>query len=630
MPAPIPDPAKQAAILALPAPVPPGTFEIGLVLGGTVSAGAYTAGALDLLVQALDNFQTACGAAPPHQVKLQLAAGSSGGAVCAAILGISLNRPFVHAVGTQAALTQPGGGPGNNMLWDIWVNQLSFVPMLDTTDLQAAIQDPPPPPDPKAPAAQHVPALLNGAVIDNAVKIVVDYANQAGPFITRPWAAAPFRIATTVCNLRGMPFAISLTPSIGIFTGSGYVEHDDFAWFAIPNAPDGGDGAIATVLAREFWLSRTPAGIAVGYQILGDFARASGSMPIGLPARPLSRPAEHYIYRPAARVDDNGNVLVDWPQPDWTELADVLAGGPYSFTGVDGGTLNNNPVQIAHDALTGVGQHNPPAPQAANRALLLIDPLTDQPTAVAPVGLSAVAAAMGVVNTFIGGARYLTSDLALFQNADVFSRFQLVPSRTDFTGNGVAGDQAPTDAHGNPLVGEGALAGSDFSALLGWCAPEYRVHDFLLGRMNMATYLRRELTLCASNPLFDGWMANPALVNQYAITKNGDRAPTPVSADRTSYYLPIIPLPDDNFGVFLPAWPTNAFDPATLKAPIAARVQAVLAKLREDNLPGTLGWLAQFVALDGISDAITNYLITALTKVMTTRKLYTPPAAADA
>ena len=33
--------------------VPDGTFELGLVLGGTVSAGAYTAGALDFLIEAL-------------------------------------------------------------------------------------------------------------------------------------------------------------------------------------------------------------------------------------------------------------------------------------------------------------------------------------------------------------------------------------------------------------------------------------------------------------------------------------------------------------------------------------------------------------------------------------------------
>ncbi len=35
---------------------PPNTFELALVLGGTVSAGAYTAGALDFLIEALDSW----------------------------------------------------------------------------------------------------------------------------------------------------------------------------------------------------------------------------------------------------------------------------------------------------------------------------------------------------------------------------------------------------------------------------------------------------------------------------------------------------------------------------------------------------------------------------------------------
>ena len=39
--------------------VPDGTFEFALVLGGTVSAGAYTAGAVDFLIEALDCFTAA-------------------------------------------------------------------------------------------------------------------------------------------------------------------------------------------------------------------------------------------------------------------------------------------------------------------------------------------------------------------------------------------------------------------------------------------------------------------------------------------------------------------------------------------------------------------------------------------
>jgi hypothetical protein len=35
-------------------PPGPNTFELAFVLGGTVSAGAYTAGAVDFLIEALD------------------------------------------------------------------------------------------------------------------------------------------------------------------------------------------------------------------------------------------------------------------------------------------------------------------------------------------------------------------------------------------------------------------------------------------------------------------------------------------------------------------------------------------------------------------------------------------------
>jgi hypothetical protein len=615
------DPAKQA-LFSAPDPVPPQTFELGLVLGGTVSAGAYTAGALDLLVQALDAFHGWTDQPVPHQVKLRLSAGSSGGAVCSSILGVSLNRTFSHVDGDQATLNVEGAGPADNKLWDIWVNNLSFLPMLATDDLTAAIQDPPPPPDPNTPAVQHVPALLNGKVVDEAVATVVAYANQPGD-VTRPWAASPFRVATTVCNLRGVPHKVAAAPAIGHFTGTAYVEHDDYAWFALPNVQGTGDGAIAGVLPNEFWLSVAPkSGVSYSYDVLGDYARASAAMPVGLPSRALSRPAEHYLYRPYARVDDSGAVMIGWPSPAWSELPEVLAGGTYSFTGVDGGTLNNDPVKIAHDALTGIGNHNPQQPDQANRALLMIDPLADQPTPVDPVGFSVVAAVQAMLSTFVGGARYLTSDLDLFQDEDVFSRFQLVPTRAGLDGNPIPGDLAPGDPGGGPAIGEAALAGTDLFALGGWCARPFRVHDFLLGRLNMATYLRRELILRGDNPLFDNWPL--PLINDYSLQQDGERLETPVTAatPKASYFLPVIPMPPDNFNVLPPAWPTGALNPATLQAPIAARADAVLGALRADNMPGFVGWAIALIVLGGVADTIASDIVAGLTKTMTDRKLW--------
>ena len=81
-------------------PVLPGAFELGLVLAGTVSAGAYTGGVLDFLFEALDAWQRAKDAddpnAPRHNVVITTVAGASGGAISGAILLRGAGREFEH------------------------------------------------------------------------------------------------------------------------------------------------------------------------------------------------------------------------------------------------------------------------------------------------------------------------------------------------------------------------------------------------------------------------------------------------------------------------------------------------------------------------------------------------------
>jgi hypothetical protein len=233
-----------------------------------------------------------------------------------------------------------------------------------------------------------------------------------------------------------------------------------------------------------------------------------------------------------------------------------------------------------------------------------------------------VAAIKALVGTFVSSARYLTADLDLFQDRDVFSRFQLVPNRSGFTGQPFPNDAAPQDDHGTPPVGEAALAGTDLLALSGWCARPFRVHDFLLGRMNMAVYLRREFILRADNPLFDKW---PLDMRQgYCLQVNGDRLTAPITAETpgASYYLPIIPMPADNFGVQPPTWPQGALDPSTLEGPIADRAEAALGTLRADNAPGFGGWLIASLALGGISNTLAGDAVAALKVSLARRNLW--------
>jgi hypothetical protein len=80
--------------------IKPGVFEIGIALGGTVSAGAYTGGVVDYLMEALDGWTRAKEGgdplAPQHEVVISTMAGASGGAINGAILLRAAGWDFDH------------------------------------------------------------------------------------------------------------------------------------------------------------------------------------------------------------------------------------------------------------------------------------------------------------------------------------------------------------------------------------------------------------------------------------------------------------------------------------------------------------------------------------------------------
>src|SRR5258708_6941139 len=106
-------------------PPPHGVFELGLALGGTVSAGAYTAGVLDFLVEALDTWTAARDSgdpgAPRHTTLLTGIAGTSGGGINGAIATRALRYDFapVRRSATSADAAR-------NPFYDTWVNQIGI------------------------------------------------------------------------------------------------------------------------------------------------------------------------------------------------------------------------------------------------------------------------------------------------------------------------------------------------------------------------------------------------------------------------------------------------------------------------------------------------------------------------
>src|SRR3974390_2880921 len=84
-------------------------FQIGLTMSGAISAGAYTAGVLDFLIEALDAWEDArngpdADTVPNHRVGIKVMSGASAGAITAAVSAIAL----VQAEDADGKRKKPG------------------------------------------------------------------------------------------------------------------------------------------------------------------------------------------------------------------------------------------------------------------------------------------------------------------------------------------------------------------------------------------------------------------------------------------------------------------------------------------------------------------------------------------
>ena len=141
---------------------PENVFELGLALGGTVSAGAYTAGVIDFLIEALDAWEAAKAekpgepAIPDWETRLKVVAGTSGGGVIAAIMGRALSYDF-----PPVRISSSDNDADRNLFYRVWVKEFDISKMLATDDLQKK--------------NQKVRSLLNASVLEQCANLIVGY-----------------------------------------------------------------------------------------------------------------------------------------------------------------------------------------------------------------------------------------------------------------------------------------------------------------------------------------------------------------------------------------------------------------------------------------------------------------------
>ncbi len=440
-----------------------GVFEFGLVLGGTVSAGAYTAGVLDFLIQALDDWAAAKAAGKPdipkHDVNLSVITGTSGGAVNGAMLLRLLGR------------TDPRGADPNNPFYTTWTQGLGFAELLSVDG------------DSSPPLS-----LLNANALKAKADAIVNLPGGTAPETRRTYLSDPLRLIMMVSNITGVPYNMKFSGETGLaHSMSAHMDHMRFA-LAIPGAakadPPSRDDELA-IAGDDTQRTNWPA--------LAAAALASCAFPLALPARPIRRALPVAGFRAVVLPGTDSDpprvrqLLPDWGTLSFGEQPDDMT----NFVNVDGGAFNNEPLDMARTALAGMAGRNERAGDKAKRAVILIDPFSD------PGGIDAkdrvVKGPFEMIGplaaSLVAQGRFKPVDLVLAGDEQTFSRFLVAPV-------GPMLDQANSTIIGGKAIASGGLAG-----FLGFLDRRFLDYDFRLGRRNAQRFLQKHFMFPDTNPI---------------------------------------------------------------------------------------------------------------------------------
>ncbi len=383
------------------------TFKIGINMAGAISAGAYTAGVLDFLTEALDAWYSAKKngeAVPMHDVSIEVFSGASAGGMCAAISAVMLQQNFEHIHDTNQKGT-------NNRFFESWVNKIDIRELLKADDLKT-----------KGP----VVSLLDSSIISE----IANYALVPGAPMAEPraYVSPNLNLFLSLTNLRGTPYSLD-----GAAPGSVeentlfYGDHIRFqtSRIELPTKP-------LTSTVRT--LNLTTPGAAGGWDVLQTAAMATGGFPVFLAPRILERYESEYIpphWQPV--VSDE-----TLPPPNFP----AGFAEPFQTLNVDGGVTNNDPFNFSHDYLTMLDPkrtdgHNDPDPVMADRAVITVAPFpTTDPFQVKfdPEESSSVFAALPrLFSALIAQSRFFGESLDDIMHGITFSRFIIAPSDNELT-----------------------------------------------------------------------------------------------------------------------------------------------------------------------------------------------------
>jgi predicted acylesterase/phospholipase RssA len=494
------------------------SIKIGINMAGAISAGAYTAGVLDFLTEALDEWEEAKAggqSVPMHDVCIEVMSGASAGGMCAAISSVMLNQEFEHIHDTSKTGT-------TNVFYESWVNRIDITELLKSDDLQKNSQ---------------LISLLDSTIISK----IADFALTPGTLKQRSYVSRNLTLYLSLTNLRGTPYSLN-----GEAPGS--VEETTFFYGDRIRFQTQLPGTNPPPDPKTHFLDFSNKD-APEWGTLRTSAMATGAFPIFLAARILSR--NRCEYTPpmweSVTAEITGN-----PPPVSPNFPPNTP-NPMQTLNVDGGVTNNNPFIYAHDYLARL---NPPVDRnqltvpggEVDRLVINVAPF---PTTNAfdvnynPITASNVFSIIGTLfSALLSQSRFFGEALTHVMNGTTFDRFVIAPSDQELVDRykGKKREDAPP-----------ALQCATLGAFGGFFCRGFRAHDYELGRRNCQKFLQDWFALPQDNPLIEAGLRASGGQRDTIVQKFGvppplaykESAEQPSAANRATAgpnWIPVIPL----------------------------------------------------------------------------------------
>lgn len=549
------------------------TFYIGLCMAGAVSAGSYTAGVMDYLLEALGEWEKRKNepGVPTHKVQIPVMGGASAGGMTSILTTTVLNSLHI-----------PIDKPTENLLADhpenkfyhTWVDLSQgdvLEKMLDTADIKNG----------------GLVSGLNSAFIDEIAQRVVAMEADKTKWLPLPAYIKPgLKIFSTLTNLEGFNYTADFGPDKPQTRKYHMSIHNDYACFELTESDIIGSngGWIPLNLKND-----------VNIDLARDAAIATGAFPIGLKSRLLNRDASYV----------NSNL---WLKKYLSN--NPVEAGNYQTLNVDGGLINNEPFEKVRDVLyelTGQEAKNYRDFDKFTSTVLMIEPFPTQK----PKPISKLQDLMNVLgltlSSMINQMRSKPLEISDALSKSCAGQFLVAPSRIV---NGANGEVLN-------VTGELAIACGTLNGFGGFLNKEFRVHDYFLGRHNCKIFLRDYFTIPESalenNEIFKQGYAN-ADRERFKSTKDGGYQIIPVFAEHTDYTFPQLKFKSGE------SWPIlEDQDIDKYKSSLKDRIQAIL--LNVAALSGTSKFLIWAGAKIVLNRVLSNAVIRKIKKDLITWKL---------